>query len=186
MAEPRVYYDPPSQRTKHGLCTANAQCQRFSAYYGTAAIFKLSYFLCGLFPTLYSTLLFCLKHLFFSGINLKSKELLPTLHSPNKKPLHSNHHHRSAYASIKNVGSYINIMWHYSTAFSPACASTQTHSLSYNNIMLSIQHHRRYQKIFPNAKPNANIFWYRSRVLTNRTHPKNHNSPPPFQRSEKK
>jgi len=47
--------------------------QRFSAYYSTAAIFKLSYFLCGLFPTLYSTLLFCLKHIFFSGINKKAK-----------------------------------------------------------------------------------------------------------------
>ena len=41
------------------------------------------------------------------------------------------------------------------------------------------------KKIFPNAKPNANIFWYRSRVFSQRTHPKNHNSPPPFQRSEK-
>jgi len=51
------------QNTAYALPTA--QCQRFSAYYGTAAIFKLSYFLCGLFPTLNSTLLFCLKHILF-------------------------------------------------------------------------------------------------------------------------
>jgi hypothetical protein len=32
-------------------------------------------FCVGFFPTLYSTLLFCLKHIFFSGKTKKSKEL---------------------------------------------------------------------------------------------------------------
>ena len=98
---------------------------------------------------------------------------MPTLHSPNKKPLHSNHHHRSAYASIKNVGSYINIMWHYSTAFFPAYASIQPHSQSYNNIMLSSLHHScPYQS--------------RAVISANATHPKTVNSPPPFSAVRKK
>ena len=75
------------------------------------------------------------------AVKLKKQRAVAYPHIPNKKPLHSNHHHHFAYASIKNVGSYINIMWHYSTAFSPAYASIQPHSQSYNNIMLSIQHH---------------------------------------------
>jgi hypothetical protein len=37
------------------------------------------------------------------------KELLTTLEAHSKKPLHSNHHHRSAYAR-KNRGKLFNIM----------------------------------------------------------------------------
>jgi hypothetical protein len=46
-----------------------------------------------------------------------SKELCQSS-TPNKKTFHSNHHHRSIYASIKTAWSYLNIMLPYST-FSP-------------------------------------------------------------------
>jgi hypothetical protein len=123
-------------------------------------------------PNAIQHIAFLFKAFIFYRYKLKKQRAVANPHIPNKKPLHSNHHHHFAYASIKNVGSYINIMWHYSTAFSPAYASIQPHSQSYNNIMLSIQHH---------SCP------YQSRAVFSPTAPtQKPNSPPPFQRSEKK
>lgn len=79
---------------------ANPQYQPFHCIYGVAAIFNCHTF-CGYAPHAFGTLPVPLRY--------TAKEPSQLQHS-NKKPLHSNHHHRSAYASIKIGGSYLNIM----------------------------------------------------------------------------
>jgi len=64
-------------------------------------------------------------------------------------------------------------MWHYSTASCHAYASIQTHSQSYNNIMLNSQYHSHFDKMEAVFSPNAQP--------PEATHP-NH----PFQRCRKK
>jgi hypothetical protein len=68
---------------------------------------------------------------------------------------------------------YLNIKCHYSTASCHAYASIQTHSQSYNNIMLNSQYHSHFDKMEAVFSPNAQP--------PKATHP-NH----PFQRCRKK
>ncbi|TAE82983.1 MAG: hypothetical protein EAY81_08725 [Bacteroidetes bacterium] len=95
--------NPPDQRTSTAYAVANPQCQPFHCIYGVAAIFNCHTF-CGYAPHAFGTLPVPLRY--------TAKEPSQAQHS-NKKPLHSNHHHRSAYASIKIGGSYLNIMLPY-------------------------------------------------------------------------
>jgi hypothetical protein len=120
---------------------ANPQCQPFHCIYGVAAIFNCHTF-CGYAPHAFGTLPVPLRY--------TAKEPSQPQHS-NKKTLHSNHHHRSAYASIKIGGSILKhnvaLCVRFAQPFAIAYASIQPHRLSHKNIMLSSQHHSTfYQK----------------------------------------
>lgn len=92
---------PPSQRTSTAYAVANPSRKLsgppFHCIYGVAAIFNCHTF-CGYAPQAFGTLPVPLRY--------TAKEPSQPKHS-NKKPLHSNHHHRFAYASIKNGGSIL-------------------------------------------------------------------------------
>jgi hypothetical protein len=87
----------PSQPTSTAYAVANTQSQRFHCIYGVAAIFNCHTF-CGYAPHAFGTLPVPLRY--------TAKEPSQPKHS-NKKTLHSNHHHRFAYASIKIGGSIL-------------------------------------------------------------------------------
>ncbi|OJU78896.1 MAG: hypothetical protein BGO09_12105 [Bacteroidetes bacterium 47-18] len=95
----------------------------------------------------------------------------PNTKKQSKKTLHSNHHHRFAYASIKNEGSYLNIMllWYF---FPTLIGDYANAKKSHNNIMLSIQCHSLHpEKISQPHNANADIFRGSEAVFFSQPHP---------------
>src|SRR5690606_10684967 len=90
---------------KYGFShTPTAQALRFVCLLWHCHRLQLSYFLRCFLPTHNSTL---------QSSFLRLQRAVPMRKKQSKKTLHSNHHHRSVYASMQIGGSYVYIMWHY-------------------------------------------------------------------------